>query len=439
MRNQVVIRLHSFLERVFPERRVFLRSDTDTRFIRFRPATQLVAFAGASAVIAWTIVATAILLMDSIGSGNYREQARRDQETYEMRLNALESQRDARAHEAAAAQERFNSALEQVSAMQSELLSAETRLRELETGIDVIQATLRRTMNERDSARAQGAKLAKALQEKGGAAGPESAGAGGEGLLGVLTATLDETARERDRIGKQALEAKGKADEMARELALTRDRNDQIFRQLENAMSVSVEPLDKMFRKVGLDPEAMIDTVRKGYSGFGGPSLPLAFTTRGEAPSPDVMRAGRILDRLDELNLYRIAVQKAPFGMPVKARFRYTSPFGMRWGRMHKGIDMAAPRGTAIYAPADGVVTHAGWSSGYGRLVKIKHAFGLETRYGHMSRIRVKKGQRVSRGDRIGDMGSTGRSTGPHLHYEIRVDGKAINPMIYIKAAKNAF
>ena len=85
------------LEPWFPERRLFLRSDSDTRFIRLRPATQLIAFAGSASVVAWAIVATAILLMDSIGSGNFREQAKRDQRVYENRLNLLAEERDTRA------------------------------------------------------------------------------------------------------------------------------------------------------------------------------------------------------------------------------------------------------------------------------------------------------------------------------------------------------
>ena len=84
-------------------------------------------------------------------------------------------------------------------------------------------------------------------------------------------------------------------------------------------------------------------------------------------------------------------------------------------------------------------MTHAGWESGYGNLVTIRHEFGLETRYGHLSKVRASVGQKVSRGDRIGDMGNTGRSTGTHLHYEVRVNGKAVNPMTYIKAASNVF
>ena len=439
MRTRLAIKFHALLERYFPERRVFLRSDTDTRFIRLRPGSQLLAFAGASAIVAWAIIATAILVMDSIGAGNFREQAKRDQRTYEMRLNALSSERDKRAEEAVAAQERFNSALKQISVMQSELLASETRRRELETGIEVIQSTLRTAMTERDTARDEAEHLTVALQDNTGAAQPGSGNSAADGTLNVLAAALQDTARERDQIREDAQTALLEADEMASRLKLIQDQNDQIFSQLEEAMTISVEPLDKMFRAAGMNTDDLLKTVRRGYSGQGGPLMPLSFSTRGEDPSPDAERANRILNGLDELNLYRIAAQKAPFALPLKGNFRYTSGYGMRWGRMHKGTDFAAPHGTPIYATADGVVTHAGWLSGYGRLVKIQHEFGIETRYAHNSKLFVKKGQRVSRGQKISAMGNTGRSTGTHLHYEVRVGGKAVNPMIYIKAANDVF
>ncbi|KZY47496.1 peptidase M23, partial [Roseovarius sp. HI0049] len=325
------------MERYFPERRVFLRSDNDTRFIRLKPGSQLVAFLGVSAVVAWTIIATAVLLMDSIGSGNFREQAKRDQRTYEARLNALEAERNTRAEEAAAAQERFNSALKQISTMQSDLLASETRRRELETGIEVIQSTLRRTMKERDAARAESEELSLALQETDPDTLADEEGMGAEATLETLTAALSDTARQRDKISNDAELALLEADEMAAQIQLMKDQNDQIFRQLEDAMTISVEPLDKMFTAAGMDTDNMLDTVRRGYSGQGGPLMPLSFSTRGEEPTPDAMRANRILNQLDRLNLYRIAAQKAPFALPVKSTFRYTSGFGMRWGRMHSG------------------------------------------------------------------------------------------------------
>jgi murein DD-endopeptidase MepM/ murein hydrolase activator NlpD len=442
VRTRLAIRIHAILEHYFPERRLFLKSDTDTRFIRLKSGTQVLAFAGSAAIIAWAIVATAILLMDSIGSGNFREQAKRDQRTYEARLNVLSGQRDARAEEALAAQERFNAALDQISVMQSELLSSETRRRELETGIEVIQSTLRQTMQDREAARAQVAALEDQTEN---VAALVAANPGAVAPTELLATALAETAKERDQVIADAQDALIKADEMAFQIALMEEQNDQIFRQLEEAMTVSVAPLDKMFRAAGMPTDRIIEQVRRGYSGQGGPLTPLSFSTRGDELSPDTMRANRLLNQLDQLNLYRIAAQKAPFATPVKSAFRFTSGYGYRRDpktggrRMHSGVDFAASTGTPIYSTADGVVVHSGWSAGYGRLVKIRHEFGIETRYAHLSKLRVNVGQRVSRGERIGDMGASGRVTGTHLHYEVRVGDKAVNPMIYIKAANDVF
>ncbi|WP_436399285.1 DUF5930 domain-containing protein [Roseobacter sp. S98] len=443
MRTRLAIRTHALLERIFPERRVFLKSDADTRFIRLRPGTQLIAFAGGAALVAWAIVATAIILMDSIESGNFREQAKRDQTTYLARLNDLSAQRDSRAAEALAAQERFNAALAQISVMQSELLASETRRHELETGIDVIQTTLRETMRERETARREVA----ALRDEADSENQPTALAAAVGGAPVdfLADALARTAEERDQVVADAQDALRHADELALEIALMKEDNDQIFRQLEEAMTISVEPLDKMFRQAGLPTDRIMNEVRRGYSGEGGPLTPLSFSSSGSEPTADMIRANRLLGQMDQLNMYRIAAEKIPFAMPVKQAFRFTSGYGFRRDpktggrRMHKGVDFAAPLGTDLHATADGVVTEAGWSSGYGRLVKIRHAFGIETRYAHLSKIRVKVGQKVSRGDHIGDMGASGRVTGVHLHYEVRVGGKSVNPMTYIKAARDVF
>lgn len=115
-----------------------------------------------------------------------------------------------------------------------------------------------------------------------------------------------------------------------------------------------------------------------------------------------------------------------------------SSSYGMRThpvlggARAHKGIDLAAPTGTPVYATADGTVGRADWFSSYGLYVALEHGNALETRYAHMSRLAVAAGQRVRKGDIIGYVGSTGRSTGPHLHYEVRVGGEAVNPIPYM-------
>lgn len=437
MTSRLVLGLHGTLERWFPERRLFLRSDSETRFIRLKPETQLIAWAGSTLLVGWTIVATAIILMDSIGAGNFRAQAARDKMIYEDRLNAMSAERDLRAAEAVAAQERFSAALAQISVMQTELLASEDRRRELQTGLEVVHNTLRRVMAEREMARNEAATMLAALEN--GESVPGLMNTELASTLDILADALAETAAERDRIASDAAFALEHAAELELELRLTAERNDEIFRQLEDAMLVSVQPLDNMFRAAGLNTENLLAAVRRGYSGQGGPLTPLQFTLPGGAPDPDSARANEILSSMDRINLYRIAAERAPFDMPVRAPHRMTSGFGMRWGRLHAGTDFAAPIGTPIYATADGVVIEAGWRSGYGRLIRIQHEFGIETRYAHLNVIRVNVGQRVSRGERIGDIGNSGRSTGPHLHYEVRVGGQAVDPMIYIRAGRDVF
>jgi len=141
--------------------------------------------------------------------------------------------------------------------------------------------------------------------------------------------------------------------------------------------------------------------------------------------------------RLDQFQQGAMAI---PSQRPIQ-QTNLTSGFGVRSdpfrgsAAMHAGVDMAGPIGTPIYATADGYVGRAGWANGYGNLVELEHGRGLETRYGHLSAILVKPGQRIRRGDLIARMGSTGRSTGSHLHYEVRIDGRAVNPIPFLQTS----
>jgi murein DD-endopeptidase MepM/ murein hydrolase activator NlpD len=111
---------------------------------------------------------------------------------------------------------------------------------------------------------------------------------------------------------------------------------------------------------------------------------------------------------------------------------RITSNYGMRWGKMHYGVDIGAPYGSEIIAADNGTITYAEWEGGYGKLIVIQHSGGLSSYYGHCSSIDVKVGQFVKKGQKIGEIGSTGKSTGPHVHFEIRNNGKPTNPLNFI-------
>lgn len=381
-------------------------------------------------VTGWAMAATSILALDALGVSGAGPQAAATTAT-QQQLAELIAQRDARAAEAASAQSRFTAALDQLSAMQTQLLTSEEKRRELESGIGAIQASLH-------DALARNADADRRL------AAADTRAPGSDEDLSVA---LDILSGELETIAARSAEADQRATEAVRTaeaLELERDeilrRNEEIFAQLEAAVEQSVKPLDDMIKKVGVDSDRLLATVRKGYGGTGGPLTPMGYSTRGNAAiTENEARAQEVMVSLGKFDNYRIAVSKLPLAMPVKSAFRFSSHYGARWGRQHQGIDMAAPVGTPVFATGDGVVVFAGWQRGYGNLIKIKHELGTETRYAHLSKIRVKQGQRVSRNTLIGDIGNTGRSTGPHLHYEVRVDGKAVNPMSFIKAAQNVF
>jgi Membrane proteins related to metalloendopeptidases len=141
-----------------------------------------------------------------------------------------------------------------------------------------------------------------------------------------------------------------------------------------------------------------------------------------------------------QIDRYTNALVAIPVRKPVAGEIDMTSPFGVRndpfLGRpaMHTGIDLRGSTGEPVHVTAAGKVTIAGWDGGYGRMVEVNHGNGLATRYGHLSAIEVKVGQTVHIGQVIGRIGTTGRSTGPHLHYETRVNGEAVDPRKFLSA-----
>ncbi|WBU52554.1 DUF5930 domain-containing protein [Paracoccus sp. SCSIO 75233] len=413
-------RLNAIAQRVLSEKRVYLKSDTDARVIRLAPLTQLGLIAGSAILVGWAVVSGALLAYDRIG-GSSGEQAAQAQSVYESRLAVLAEERDIRATEARNAQDRFSAALDEVAKYQAELLATQKENQELQAGLEAVQAKLGAAIAERpDTSHAASAETDLALT--------------------ALNDQLRSTAEARDAAAEAARIARAEAAAAKTEQEQLIARNDELFGQIEDAVSASVVPFQEMFDNIGLDTDALLASIDEGYAGQGGPLTEATVSTSGNAAiNESEARAGDIIVSLDQVNRYRIAANKLPLDMPVKSAFRLTSGFGPRWGRMHKGLDMAGPTGTPVLAPGDGVVTFAGRQNGYGNIIKIEHALGTETRYAHLSKIRVKVGQKVSRGAQIGDMGNTGRSTGPHLHYEVRVDGKAVNPMSFIKAAQNVF
>ncbi len=430
-----------------PEKRIFIHTSEGTRYLRMTSGAQALVVASMIAVAGFFAFATANVAVDWIAADDAAGPTGVLHAAYRARLDALAEERDQRAAEAQSAQSRFQTAMEQIGRQQTELLRAIEERRELATSLDLTRGRLGAAVAERDAVAAANDEL---LDQIDAASARLAAGGSDADLtetLQAVTGALSAAAASRDAAQTERAELASDLAAAELELKVTTRRQEEMIDQLKDAVAAAFGPLEGMLQKTELDVDSVLAKMRPAYSGQGGPLVPIGVSTKSfpGAAAETATRFDELMIDIDRMNLLRIAVGKVPYAMPVKAAHRFTSNFGYRRDpkgagrRMHAGVDFAAPTGTPIYATADGVVTSAGAESGYGNVVRIQHEFGFETVYAHQSRIRVKIGQQVSRGDQIGDMGRTGRVTGVHLHYEVRLNGRPVNPMTYVEAAKDVF
>lgn len=418
-----------------PERRIFIHTDRGARYLRISTAAQALLVVAGLVLGGWLVAATADFAVDRIAADGDGEPGAALSAAYQARLDALIAERDAKAVEAVAAQKRFQMAMDQIAQQQTAILGAIEGQRELEGALEASRARLRETIEARDMAVAEKERLAEGVSPADLIA-----------TLQKVTGKLPEVVVDRDAVAAERATLSSELASAELEIRLANRRQDEMIDELRSAVASSSDALENALSEVGLDVDSTLAATRMAYSGQGGPLVPIGVSSRSvPGEDPTASRFDELMVDVDRVNLLRIALGKVPYAMPVKDPHRFTSGFGYRRDpkgggrRMHSGVDFAAPQGTPIYAAADGVVESAGRESGYGLAVRIRHEFGFETLYAHQNRMLVKPGQRVSRGDHIGDMGRTGRVTGVHLHYEVHLNGRPVNPMTYVEAARDVF
>jgi murein DD-endopeptidase MepM/ murein hydrolase activator NlpD len=433
-------RLNSELSGLLPEKRLFIQSGDSTRYLRLTPLSQLLGGTATLAALGWMAVATATFVVDRVVSEPGTSRVVVLQGAYEARLDELGAERDQRAAEARSAQTRFQVAMDQVSRQQTALLQSVEERRELATALDLMRARLEEAVGQRDAVAASNDRLLAQMNAVNASLSQRSgAGADLAETLEVVSQALTEAAEARDKAFGEREALQAQLADLELKVKVNERRQSEMLGELEQAIALSFGPLEQMFEKSAVDVDALIATVRQTHSGQGGPLGEATVSTRSFDNPAMGARFDQLLSGLDRLNLMRVAANKVPYAFPVDGSWRFTSGFGRRWGRHHAGVDLAGPVGTKIISTAEGVVTTAAREGAYGNVVRVRHELGFETVYGHLSRIRVQSGQKVSRGEIIGDMGSTGRSTGSHLHYEVRVNGTPVNPMTYLEAANDVF
>lgn len=356
----------------FPDREFFMRSQGQVRFIRVSSRVQITAACIAAALLLGWLVS-----MASVAISQYS--AARD------RIALID--REAR------------------------VASAESRVSAYRKGLDGVAEDLARRQDF----------IEKVVEAHVGDL-PVDARAGE-----TVSDSSKASAETVNKVSAAVPEAAGLARLEARQLAFV----ERLTRHADRRSAAAVDAI----RKLGLNPRTMLAQI-DSREAMGGPLLALA-TSRDGRIDPRFERLGLSLARMNALERGLAGI---PQVLPASMEF-ISSGFGYRadpfsgGAAFHAGLDFRGPVGAPIHAAAKGVVTFAGVQQGYGNCIEVSHGNGLMTRYAHMSGFRARIGQQVNAGDVIGLIGNTGRSTGPHLHFEVRVNGKAVNPRPFLEVA----
>jgi len=262
----------------------------------------------------------------------------------------------------------------------------------------------------------------------------------------VLTQTLDKTKSKLSATMLERSELAAKSDRLNKQLqeteeriALLRDSHQTALIKVTRRTVDDIKKIEGIITKAGLNLRELLPQTPPEIHGIGGPFIPaigpVSILDEGQTA------LDRHLSRWEDLQKL---LPHLPLVAPVD-HYRIGSTFGRRrdpvnkrWA-MHKGTDFTAPSRSDILATAVGKVVYRGWKGRYGRLVEIDHGFGIRTRYAHMRNIYVRRGQQVKLGQKIGEVGTSGRSTGPHVHYEIILKGRNVDPLTFIEAGKDVF
>jgi murein DD-endopeptidase MepM/ murein hydrolase activator NlpD len=420
--------------RLFPPRELLMRSDGQVRLVPVSAAKQRLA----------AMALLACLTGVAVAADGYRraltevEQRANDvarlQDDHRARLEEL-GEALARATERGRAE-----AAEAVAGLIEQRNRLAERMAEIERGLAAAESERARAVATHeglmDRLRGVEARLAGRAPDAVTAADRTAA------LERVRVEALAERGRLAVESRRLAIEHRAATGDLAALRAVDSDAaraQDAALAEISGSTRAQIDEITRVLRAAGLQPDRIL-AARAGRAG--GPYVIPAAAAGAPASADPSLKLASLGTELERLNDLRSALRRLPLRAPLN-EFGVMSAFGLRRDpfngqlAMHGGIDLSAPPRTPILATAPGRVAFAGWNGEYGNMVEIEHEFGLATRYGHMTRIDVRVGQRVERSQSVGLLGSTGRSTGPHVHYEVLVDGRAVDPARFLEAARH--
>jgi murein DD-endopeptidase MepM/ murein hydrolase activator NlpD len=496
MAGTLIERAWAWLHATFPERQIYIRSDGRVQFFTFG-ATLQATLAGLSLIfLGWVAFSSVNVIFKDriIAAKDHRYQQM--QSTYENRVADLQVSYDELNGALVTAEDKFKATADELQTKQStvaHLLSQKQAVDQTLTSISGSATDALRQGSDDDIPAAAGSGMASDMDE--GDAPPAAGKASGSSQLGVMpqspepqprtahpasnkASALDDptvsqmAAVEAPRANVATSQASlldqavkkiaGALFRPSQQPAATKVPNAPAFRMLaeqterirqmsgqETALLVGVDrqvasridDLQTVLRHVGVNPAGL----EQAQGGVGGPFIPIqSVRIEGIADQAFTQAYVGAIAHSKELETLFAALHHVPLTTPVHgSEFERTSGFGARIDpftrriSFHPGLDFAGPWGATVTSTAPGVVVWAGVRGGYGNMVEIDHGYGFKTRYGHLSSILVQVGARVQKGSPIGKLGSTGRSTGPHVHYEVVLDDVQRNPSSFIEAGRH--
>lgn len=401
--SQFGSRARAFFDRMFPERQIYHRSGGTVRYVSLSPGKQALLALSAVGLAGWCVYATANTLLEGPQATASNAEIERERAKYDRWLN------ESRAHAAAA---------------QAQLAERSRQFDQATQDFEARHEVLRSLL---EYAGGQSMQLAAPIER--------------DGARMIMVASIDEAEPRQSRAVSSEPYQVTAVNYRARQDRLAADQ-EQTLSELEDRVVERAEQVRGVLRLTGVSMASLTGT----ESGTGGPLVPQDFVAylRDSGLNPAFnQRVTQVAARINEARRLQAIAGATPLAAPVAVDYRETSGYGQRidpfTGRpaFHAGLDMAAFERAPVVATSPGTVVHAGVRAGYGYTVEIDHGHGFKTRYAHLRDIQVQRGDRVAIGQRIGSMGSTGRSTATHLHYEVWFRGRAVDPVNFLRAGRH--
>lgn len=404
-----------------PERQIILRTEHQTRAVVFTQRIQLWALISAAIFVIWSLYATVNVVFNGLIV------AAKDREIGAVRLTNAGLRDEMRRSE-----ERFSVITNRLEAKHAYLIGLMERTGGAQANVAAktsrpSDSSSDRLLASRDAVRRQLVDLDDALKPT-----ERSLGVGG----------MEDVLHDRNRVQAESGRLKARLDTIEERLGELHVAQQSTMTQLARRALSNLDEVRDVIAGLGLDANRVLGRVApQPQGGVGGPFIPASPSDPSPAVQVGFGAADRAVERWEGVQR---ALRALPLGAPVE-QVSVMSPFGRRidpfngLAAFHSGMDLGGAMGMPIHATAPGRVTYVGMNGNYGRMIEIDHGQGLSTRYAHLSRFLVRPGERIHYGQTIGLMGSSGRSTGVHVHYEVLIDGKPRDPTKFIQAGTYVF